>query len=230
MTHLTDPTTKTIAFLLYEGGTPLDLIGPLQVLGALGPRYRAVVVSDVTRPVAMDVPIRLQATAVLEDVPRPDVLVIPGGTAGTYRAMHDDRILQYVRDAAEHATTVMSVCTGSLILGAAGLLQGRDATTHWAAAKLLERYGARYVRRRWIEDDRFLMTAGVSAGIDGALHLAAKLTERTHAQTVQAWLEYDPQPPFGPFDWQLADVDRLPPDWFEQQAQQALRAQGPAKD
>lgn len=220
MAHSTE---KTIAFLLYEGATPLDLIGPLQVLGALSDGYRSVVVSDTARPVAMDVPIRLQATALLEEVPRPDVLVIPGGTVGTYRAMHDDRILHYVCAAAEHAT-VMSVCTGALILGAAGLLQGRDATTHWAAAKLLERYGARYLRRRWVEDGRLLLTAGVSAGIDGALHLAAKLTDQAQAQTVQAWVEYDPQPPFGPLDWRLADVDRLPPDWFEQRARHAPHA------
>lgn len=215
---------RIIAFLLYQDCTPLDLIGPLQVLTSLPGPFHSVVVGDTLEPVATDTPIRLQATALLEDVPTPDILVIPGGVAGTHRVMHDERLLAYVRRASETAQTVMTVCTGSLILGAAGLLEGRDATTHWAAAPLLERYGARYQRHRWVESGKFLMTAGVSAGIDGALHLAARLTDEARALGIQAWIEYDPTPPFGPMDWTYADAQTLPDGWFEQRALAVQRA------
>lgn len=125
---------KTIAVVLYPGLTALDLVGPLRVLTELerfAPRYRTVVVGASTEPMATDLPLRLVADATFADVPQPDVLVVPGGRNGTIRAMSDPGVRGYVRGAAASADVVGSVCTGSLILGAVGLLRGREATTHW---------------------------------------------------------------------------------------------------
>jgi len=108
---------------------------------------------------------------------------------------------EMVRRAAESAEIVGSVCSGALILAAVGLLEGRQATTHWAVAKTLESYGATYHRARWVEDGKFIMSAGVSAGIDMGLQLAARLTDETTARAVQLSLDYDPQPPYGRLDY-----------------------------
>jgi transcriptional regulator GlxA family with amidase domain len=107
------------------------------------------------------------------------------------------------------AEIVASVCTGALILAAAGLLEGRRATTHWAYAGVLERLGARYVRERWVEDGKHLTSAGVSAGIDMALHLTERLTSADFARLVQLGIEYDPRPPGGPIDWDHTDVPAM---------------------
>ena len=119
--------------------------------------------------------------------------------------MSNAAIRHYVRTAAETAEIVGSVCTGALILAAVGLLEGRQATTHWAYYKLLESFGARYQRKRWVEDGKFIMSAGVSAGIDMGLYLAARLTDEATARRVQLWLDYDPQPPLGRIDWSHLD-------------------------
>jgi transcriptional regulator GlxA family with amidase domain len=132
----------------------------------------------------------------LADVPRPDVFVVPGGLEGTFAAAQDARITDWVREAHEHAAWSCSVCTGSLILGAAGLLKGRRATTHWAAASILEQHGATYIPERVVEDGRVITAAGVSAGIDMALALAARLADEDAARAIQLGIEYDPQPPF----------------------------------
>lgn len=115
--------------------------------------------------------------------------------------MSNEAIRRYVRTAAQTAETVASVCTGALILASVGLLEGRQATTHWACYKILEDLGARYLRRRWVEDGKFICSAGVSAGIDMALQLSARLTDEDTARQVQASLGYDPQPPFGGIDY-----------------------------
>jgi transcriptional regulator GlxA family with amidase domain len=107
-----------------------------------------------------------------------------------------------VRSAAETAEVVGSVCTGALILASVGLLEGRQATTHWAFYKVLEQFGAKYVRERWVEDGKFICSAGVSAGIDMALQLAARLTDERKAREVQYRLGYDPHPPFGGIDYE----------------------------
>jgi transcriptional regulator GlxA family with amidase domain len=106
-------------------------------------------------------------------------------------------IRDYVRTAAATAEIVASACTGSLILASVGLLEGRQATTHWACYKVLESFGATYQRQRWVEDGKFITAAGVSAGIDMGLELAARLTDEATAKAVQRWLDYDPEPPFG---------------------------------
>ena len=202
---------RTIAVVLYPGLTALDLVGPLQVLTELerfAPQYRTVVVGATRKPMSTDVGVRLVADRTFAEVPRPHVIVVPGGRVGTIRAMSDPEIREYVRTAARSAEIVGSVCTGSLVLGATGLLQGRDATTNWFFSGVLEPLGATYHRRRWVEDGNVTMSAGVSAGMDWALHLVASLTDEATARRVQLALDYDPQPPFGGIDW--AHIPRLP--------------------
>jgi transcriptional regulator GlxA family with amidase domain len=198
-----------IAVVLYPGLTALDLIGPLQVLKGLerfAPQYRTVVVGERTTPMDTDVHLQLIPDRTFAEVPYPYALVVPGGRAATIRAMSDPGIRAYVRSAAASADIVVSVCTGSLILAALGLLEGRQATTNWFFASVLEQFGATYHRQRWVEDGKFLTSAGVSAGIDMALYLAARLTDEATAWRVQVALDYDPQPPFGRIDWDRVDL------------------------
>lgn len=195
---------KTIAVVLYPGLTVLDLVGPLQVLTALqtfAPQYRVVVVGERIEPMDTDVHVQMMPDKTFADVPNPHVLVLPGGRVPTIRAMSDPVIREYVRTAASSAEFVTSVCTGSLILAAVGLLDGRRAATNWFYARVLEQFDVTYVPERWVEDGRFITSAGVSAGVDMALYLTAKLTDETIARQVQLAMDYDPQPPFGPIDW-----------------------------
>jgi transcriptional regulator GlxA family with amidase domain len=195
---------KTIAFVLYPGLTVFDLTGPLQVLTALGtvaPQYRTVIVGERVEPTDTDIRVKMIPTHAFEEVPHPSVLLVPGGGVPTLRAMSNEPIRNYVRSAAETAEVAGSVCTGALILGSVGLLEGRQATTHWAYYKILEELGAKYVRKRWVEDGKFICSAGVSAGIDMALALTARLTDEETARQVQRSLGYDPHPPFGGIDY-----------------------------
>jgi len=189
---MTDDATRTIAFVLYPGLTPLDMIGPLQVLASLAtadPRYAVTVVAERVEPVISDLPVRLTPEKAFDQVPDPYIVVVPGGTLGTVRAMVDPVLRAYLVAAAPTAHKVASVCSGALILTAAGLLDGRNATTHWAFAEQLNRLGAQYQRQRWVEDGKFLCSAGVSAGIDMALHLAAELTSEQLARSAQLMIE-----------------------------------------
>jgi transcriptional regulator GlxA family with amidase domain len=197
---------KVIAFVLYPGLTLLDLVGPLQVLTALAetaPRYRTVVVAERLEPMDTDIPgtMKVVPNATFADVPDPFAFIVPGGVTPTLKAMGNPAIRTYVTRAAETAEVVGSVCTGALILASVGLLEGRRATTHWAFHSVLEQLGATYVRQRWVEDGRFICSAGVSAGIDMALQLSARLTDEDTARRVQYRLGYDPEPPFGSLDY-----------------------------
>jgi transcriptional regulator GlxA family with amidase domain len=185
-----------IVFVVYEGLTCLDLIGPYEVWNVTpGARVLfAGVERGEIRPDSGAFGIVLDRT--LDEVPSPDVVVVPGGTEGTFAAAGDERILSWLRSAHEKTRLTTSVCTGSLILGAAGLLQGKRATTHWAATALLEGYGATYTPQRVVGEDRILTAAGVSAGIDMALESVARLVDEETARAVQLAIEYDPQPPF----------------------------------
>lgn len=194
---------KQIAFVVYDGLTPLDLVGPLQVMSALerfAPEWKVEVVGETLDTVGTDTPLRVAPSATFADVPSPHAIIVPGGEEPTLRAMYDESIQGYIKKAAETAEVVGSVCTGALILAAAGLLEGRDATTHWAYSGLLEKFGARYVQARWVEAGKIITAAGVSAGIDLALHLVGKLADENLAKFIQLGIEYDPQPPFGPMD------------------------------
>jgi transcriptional regulator GlxA family with amidase domain len=195
---------KTIAFVLYPGLTFFDLAGPLQIftgVSELVPQYRTVVVGERVQPMDTDTHVKMIPTHTFEEVPHPSVMLVPGGGVPTLRAMSNEAIRSYVHSAAETAEVAGSICTGALILASVGLLEGRQATTHWAYYRILERFGARYVRKRWVEDGKFICSAGVSAGIDAALALAARLTDEVTARRVQRSLGYDPHPPFGGIDY-----------------------------
>jgi len=200
---------KTIAFVLYPGITLLDMVGPLQVFSELrsfNDQYQPVVVAERTEPLPTDTPLTVTADKTFAEVPDPTVVIVPGGGPPTIKAMGDEVLRDYLRQVAGTASVVGSVCTGAMILAAAGLLEGRDATTHWSHHRLLERLGAHYRPQRWVEDGNLVTSAGVSAGIDMALALVARLTDEPTARMVQLWIEYDPHPPFGGIDW--AQVDR----------------------
>ena len=182
-----------IALVLYPGFTALDIIGPFQVLADV-PGLDVVFVAAEAGPV-VDHTGRspLVATKQLADVPSPDVVVVPGALED--REPYDD-VVQWLR--AVHATTTWttSVCTGSIFLAAAGILEETDATTHWAPRDHLERLGARHTEQRVVERGKVITAAGVSSGIDMALTLVARILGPDMARAVQLAIEYDPQPPF----------------------------------
>lgn len=184
-----------IAIALYDRLTALDAIGPYEVLARV-PGASITFVGHQAGQVRTDTGhLGLMADAEFEDVPDPDVLLVPGGP-GQAQLMDDERLLSWLRRADETSAWTTSVCTGSLLLAAAGLLEGRRATSHWLALEQLRAYGAEPVSERWVEDGKVMTAAGVSAGIDMALELAARLAGPEVAQAIQLGMEYDPRPPF----------------------------------
>lgn len=182
------------AFLFYEGMTALDMIGPHEILCRL-PGVESVRVARRAGKVHSDSGVVFDGLAGFADVTRADVLLIPGASSAT--SMQDDpETLAWVRQI--HLTTqwTTSVCTGSLILGRAGVLKGLRATTHWAAMDRLAEYGATPVSERVVEDGKVMTGAGVAAGIDMGLTLAARIAGQDFAKTLQLAIEYDPAPPF----------------------------------
>jgi len=188
---------QTIAIVLFPRLTALDAIGPYEVLQRL-PDYQVVFVGDRIGEVRTENGfLGLTVDAVLEDVPEPAVVVVPGGI-GSRAVMREARVLAWLRAAHERTAYTTSVCTGSLVLGAAGLLDGLTATTHWANYDELAATGALPVADRVVEhlDRRIITAAGVSSGIDMALRLAELLVDRTAAEAMQLMIEYDPEPPY----------------------------------
>ena len=183
-----------IAIPLFDRFTALDAVGPYEVLWRL-PGARVRWVGAEARPYATDRGLQLVAEATLDDVPAPDVLVVPGGT-GTRDAIDDERLVAWIRAAHETSTWTTSVCTGALLLGAAGILDGLRATTHWAFMDDLARYGAEATSERVVRQGKVITSAGVSSGIDMALTLAAEIAGADVAQAIQLRIEYDPMPPF----------------------------------
>ncbi|NRQ38712.1 DJ-1/PfpI family protein [Nonomuraea sp. NN258] len=184
-----------IAIPLYPGFTALDAIGPYTVL-SLAPGASVRFVAAERGPVLDDQgELSVAATASYADLPRPDIVLVPGGV-GTMEAMSDEKLVTWLREAHEHTRWTTSVCTGSYLLGAAGLLRGRKATTHWSLLDHLAGVGAEPVSERVVIDGKIVTAAGVSAGIDMALTLLALATDETTAQAVQLAIEYDPHPPF----------------------------------
>ena len=207
---------KQIAFVLYPGLTPLDLIGPLQALSPLArldPTYEVLVVAENRDPVVSDSVISLGPSHTFDEAPAPFAIVVPGGGEPTLRAAGHKPLVDYVAETAVNAEIVMSVCTGAIILATAGLLKGRRATTHWAYVDVLENLGVEVVRARWVEDGKFLTTAGVSAGIDGGLRLAQRLVGDEAAKLIQRGMQYEPEPPLGPIDWDPEITQAVRPIW-----------------
>ncbi len=184
----------TISFLLFPHVTQLDLTGPAQVLSRL-PDAKIELVAKTLDPVPTDAGFPLLPAATFETAAQPDILCVPGGF-GITGAMEDAETLAWLRAAAQGAAWVTSVCTGSLVLGAAGLLQGYRATTHWASHDYLAGFGAIPVKERVVFDRNRVTGGGVTAGIDFGLALVAAIAGDDHARFVQLSLEYDPAPPF----------------------------------
>ncbi|AOS63840.1 Putative amidotransferase [Actinoalloteichus hymeniacidonis] len=215
---------RTIAFVIYPGLTPLDIVGPLQVLAGLAafvPEYRVAVVAANTEKMPSDSGLLLAAEYTFDEVPDPFIVVVPGGMTPTLAAMTDERLLRYLRESASGAHLMTSVCTGALLLGAAGLLEGRRATTHWMFVTVLAALGATPARERWVQDGPVLTAAGVAAGIDMALHLAQQLEGEEVARRIQTMIEYDPEPPLGSIDWSTVDIPGYTPV-LEQTMREAL--------
>ena len=183
-----------IAFLLFPNVTQLDLTGPAQVLSRLG-NTKIDLVAKTRDPVPTDAGFALLPTATFADVHRADILCVPGGF-GVLPAMEDAETLDWVRRIGADATWVTSVCTGSILLAAAGLLTGYRATSHWASRHQLAWFGAEPVAARTVFDRNRVTGGGVTAGIDFALALTAAIRGEDHAKFVQLSIEYDPAPPF----------------------------------
>jgi len=205
-----------IGALLFEGIDQIDLTGPFEVLSRL-PNSTYRIFGKGGAAVHDGRGLRLAPDAALADAPKLDVLHIPGGF-GQEGVMDDDEVLGWVRRQAQGARLVFSVCTGALICGAAGLLKGKRATTHWASFHLLPLFGAIPVNQRVVIDGNFVSAAGVTSGIDGALRVAAMLRGDEAAQTIQLAIEYAPEPPFASGTPQTAPAAVLA------NARQAVRA------
>ncbi|MEO1250740.1 MAG: DJ-1/PfpI family protein [Pseudomonadota bacterium] len=183
-----------IVFVLFPEFTQLDFTGPLQVLSRL-PGAQVHLAAKTLAPVSTDAVLTLNPTATFEDCPQADVLCIPGGF-GVDGAIRDAALMDFVRKQASHAKYVTSVCTGAFVLGAAGLLKGRKATTHWAYHDELARVGAKPVTARVVRDGNIFTGGGVTAGIDFAFTLMAEIAGEDVTRAVALGLEYDPAPPF----------------------------------
>jgi transcriptional regulator GlxA family with amidase domain len=184
-----------IAILIFDRLTALDAVGPYEVLANL-PETKISFVGERRGPVrTAHKSLGLEADFAIDEITRADVLLVPGGI-GEEAVRAKPAMLEWVR--AIHATTqwTTSVCTGALILGAAGILRGHDATTHWSAREILRGFGATPVPARVVERGKVITAGGVSAGIDMALHLARRIAGDEIAQAIQIAIEYDPQPPF----------------------------------
>ncbi len=184
-----------IAILIFDKLTALDAIGPYEVLSRLpGAQLKFVAPEAGVKRTDTGL-LGLEAASSIDELTDPDIVLVPGGE-GNRPLLFDDRVLDWVRSAHEGTTWTTSVCTGALVLGAAGILDGKRATSHWVYLDQLREYGAEPVRERFVEDGKVVTAAGVSAGIDMALYLLKRMYGDEVAQAVQLGIEYDPQPPF----------------------------------
>lgn len=212
-----------LGFVIFPDLTQLDLTGPLQVLARL-PDSTTFIVGKSDSPVPSDCGLSLVPTHTFANCPALDLICIPGGVKGVIGAIGDHETIDFVRRQAKAAKYVTSVCTGAFVLGVAGLLKGRRATTHWAYTELLPLVGATYEKARIVQDGNLFTAGGVTAGVDFGLSIAAEIAGDTVARTIQLGIEYDPAPPFdsghpdrAPATIKSALVDRY------QKARSALR-------
>jgi cyclohexyl-isocyanide hydratase len=185
----------TVGFVLFPDLTQLDLTGPLQVLARL-PQSRTIVAAKSQAPVPSDCGLSLLPTHSFAEAPPFDLICVPGGVKGVIGAIGDRETVDFVRRQAAGAKYVTSVCTGAFVLGVAGLLQGRRATTHWAYTELLPLLGATYEKARIVRDGNLITAGGVTAGVDFGLSVVAEIAGETTACSIQLGIEYDPAPPF----------------------------------
>lgn len=215
-----------IAMLVFPRMVALDLINPMTMFKIA--RTNIMLVGKDKQPVDTDVGLPIAATHSFADIPDDiDVLFVPGGTMGTVDAMRDPETLEFVRRTGERAKWVTSVCTGSLLLGAAGLLRGYDATSHWTVTHLLPQLGANHVDERVVIDRNRMTGGGATAGLDFGLSLVAQLADEETARRVQLILEYAPAPPFdsgtpqgaGP---ELVEAFQAATPWMQEQTRLAV--------
>jgi cyclohexyl-isocyanide hydratase len=188
------PEPLQIGLVVFPKVTQLDFTGPLQVFSHL-PGATVHLIWKRIEPVATDTVLTISPTVGFADCPQLDVICVPGGS-GTDDMINDEEMLDFLRTQARGAKYITSVCTGSLVLGAAGLLKGYHATTHWSAMQYLEPYGARPTKTRVCVDRNRFTGGGVTAGIDFALTLVSHLADRAMAESIQLGIEYNPAPPF----------------------------------
>ena len=208
-----------LGFILYNGVTQLDFTGPLQFLGRL-PGAEVFIIAKETGPLTTDSALTILPTHSFAEAPQMDLICIPGGF-GVKAAIEDTETVDFVREQGEAAEYVTSVCTGALLLGAAGLLRGKRATTHWAYTDLLALCGAQYEEARVVQDGNTFTGGGVTAGIDFALTVIAAIRGDGLAQALQLGLEYDPQPSFNTGHPTKAPIDivaRIQPLYTDQVA------------
>jgi transcriptional regulator GlxA family with amidase domain len=214
-----------IAIALFPELTSLDAVGPYQVFSYL-PGSEVVICAARTGVVVDDAGVlRIDVTRTFDDVSAPDVVVVPGGQI-VYRMIRDrDPIIEWIRAIHAHTTYTTSVCTGSLLLGAAGLLDGLRATTHWSAYDTLASLGANPTEERVVEQGKIVTAAGVSSGIDLALALVGKIAGDETARAVQLGIEYDPQPPYdaGAPSKAAPDIQNLVRDMLDLSRDEVLR-------
>jgi cyclohexyl-isocyanide hydratase len=184
-----------IVFVLFDNVTQLDFTGPVQFLSRL-PDAQVHVVSKDGKAVTTDCGFAILPRSGFADCPQADIMCVPGGH-GVRDAIADTAIVDFVRQHAQNAAYITSVCTGAFVLGAAGLLQGKKATCHWAYTQLLPLFGATHEPARVVRDGNLITAGGVTSGIDFALELIAEISGEDVAKTIQLALEYDPAPPFG---------------------------------
>lgn len=190
----TAPAPLQIGLVLFPRLTQLDMTGPFEVFARL-PNAKVHLIWKNREPVTSDVGLQVLPTITFAECPDLDVICVPGGP-GMNALLEDEEVLSFLRKQGEKARFVTSVCTGALVLGAAGLLKGYKAATHWASMDFLKAYGAEPVNTRVCIDRNRVTGGGVTAGIDFGLHLASILTDRSTAEKIQLYMEYNPEPPF----------------------------------
>jgi transcriptional regulator GlxA family with amidase domain len=184
----------TIAFLIFDNFTALDIIGPYEILSKI-PNSKVYFVGLEAKNYTDGKGLTIKADYSLEDMKNPDILLIPGGQ-GIDSLLNDNRLLNWLRNAHKTSKWTISVCSGALLLAAAGILENKIATTHWNRKEQLRQYGVNVVDKRYHKDGKIITSAGVSAGIDMALYLLSLITNEDYAKAVQLGIEYDPSPPF----------------------------------
>jgi transcriptional regulator GlxA family with amidase domain len=198
-----------IALLIFDRLTALDAIGPYEVLSRLPGAELDFVAPEPGVKRTDTGRLGLEADKAIEEVPEPDIVLVPGGD-GNRALMRDERVLDWLRSAHETTTWTTSVCTGSLVLGAAGILEGKRATSHWVYRDTLSEFGAEPTAERFVEDGKVITAAGVAAGIDMALHLVTRVAGEDVAKAIQLGIEYDPDPPHD-----AGSPEKAPPELVE---------------